>query len=262
MRSYFRRLEEVESELPALYASMRPDSPFDCTELRRATVNGSVDEAFGALLSALRAGVPAERIARALVSAAAERLLRFDIEVDANPDIQEGWLWATHRFTFAAAVRNAVLRYRSPHALRLLVQALAFTHSGKGMDVPPERRFDGKALPASVEDIIAAIGAKQAAEALAKTAGYLRSGAPPSALGRALLDLCMRDPFVRPIVVCHALKTTAAAVEEYETNPDETILLAAVRFFASPVNERFVWRDVNAAIRWVAEAQTPRKLTQ
>jgi len=258
MRSYFSRFAEVQ---PVLGAS-RPEVSVKLDELRRAALDGSSEEAVEGLSCALRAGIDPERIAMALVSAAAERLFRFDLEVDFDPNVQEGWLWATHRLTFASAARLALRRHRSPEALWLLAQTLAFTHSGRGMDTPPARRFEVIPEPASAEDVIASILAKDPIRAVGRAAFHLRNERPFSELRRALLDACTRDIFVRPIYLAHALKTTAVALSEYEVNPDETLILAAVRFLASPAQERLVRRDVTAAIRWIADGKPPCKLTQ
>jgi hypothetical protein len=130
------------------------------------------------------------------------------------------------------------------------------------MDAPPAGRFEVIPEPASADDVIASIQAKDPIRAVGRAAFHLRNERPFSELRRALLDVFTQDVFVRPIYVAHALKTTAVALSEYEVNPDETLILAAIRFLASPAQERLVRRDVTAAIRWIADGKPPRKLTQ
>lgn len=263
MRSYFRRFEAVESELSSLFDKHDPDAPFDVERFRHIVLEGSTQEACDALFSALRARVSPERIAISLVGAAAERLFRFDLDIERNLGVAENWLWATHRFTFASAVRNAVLRHKTPKSLRLLVQTLAFTHTGRKMDSPVERRCDVTAESASVDDVVASLASKDPNRAVRRIVGYLDSGAPIADLRRAVFRYCTRDPFVRPIYVAHAVKLSVAAFEEYETHGDRAPLLGAARFLASPiVNERRVERSITQSIRWVADGQTPKKLTQ
>lgn len=263
MRSYFRRFEAVEGELSSLFDKHRPDAPFDVERFRLVALEGSTQEACDALFSALRAGVSPERIAIALVHAASERLFRFDLDIERSLGVAENWLWATHRFTFASAVRNAVLRYKAPKALRLLVQTLAFTHTGRKMDMPVERRGDMTGEPASVDDIVESLASKDPDRAVRRIVGYLESGAPIADLRRAVFRYCTRDPFVRPIYVAHAIKVAVAAFEEYETHGDRASLLGAARFLASPVVcERRVERSISQSIRWVVDGQTPKKLTQ
>jgi hypothetical protein len=266
MRAYTERLRAVESELPAIHARARADARCDAQALRDAVLDARPGEAFDALWGALCAGVSPDELARVLVGAAAHRLYRFDTEVDASPDVAETWLWATHRFTFASAVRNALRRHASADALRFLFQALAFIHSGRGMDAPSERRLEVEPAALEVAAIVDAVARKDVEPALAGVRGAVRSGAALEPLRDALLELCLCDPLVRPIFVAHALKTTTAAFEEYDAlaeSPDrELALLSAVRFLASPMRERRVHASVATSIRWVAEGVVPRKLTQ
>lgn len=264
MRAYFKRFAAVADELLALYGKDRPDAPFDSERLFHVTLEGSVDDACSALFDALRAGVSPERIAEVYVKAAGERFFRFDLDIEKNLGVAENWLWATHRFTFASAVRNAVLRHRTPKTLRFLVQTLAFTHTGRKMDAPPERRCPTvTAENATVDEIIAAIEKKNPERAVQGVVGYLEQQESIDDLRRAFFRHCARDPFVRPIYVAHAVKVTAAAFEEHAIHGDRAGLLGLVRFLASPiVNERRVERSISQSLRWVVNGQTPKKLTQ
>jgi len=266
MRGYFRRLAEVEGDLAAVRARARSDASFDAARFADAVLDGKASEASDALWSALRDGVPAERVAEALVGAAAIRLFRFDLDVDRSADVQEGWLWATHRLTFASAVRAATRRFQSPDVLRLLVQAVAFIHSGRGMDAPPERRLAIVPEPGTAEEVAVAIVQRRPEAAVRLAAGCLARDGSATLLRPTLEDLCLRDPLVRPIFLCHAVKTTVAAFDEYQALAGHPLrawpVLATVRFLASPVVERTVHRAVRTSIQWVAEGVLPRKLTQ
>jgi hypothetical protein len=263
MRSYFRRFDAIEAELLSHFDKPCPEAPFDAESFRRLAVEGSAQEACEALFSSIRAGVSPERIAITLVGAASERLFRFDLDIERSLDVAENWLWATHRFTFASAVRNAVLRHRTPKSLRLLVQTLAFTHSGRKMDAPVERRCEVIGERASVDDIVVTLDSKDPDRAVRRVVGYVETNAPIADLRRAVFRHCTRDLFVRPIYVAHAVKVAAAAFEEYEAHGDRVGLLGMARFLASPVVcERRVERSIAQSIRWVAEGQTPKKLTQ
>jgi len=263
MRAYFKRFEVVSDELYQLYGRDRPDAPFDDQELYRLALEGTVAEACDATFLALRNGVSPERIATALVKAASERLFRFDLEIEKSLGIAENWLWATHRFTFASAVRNALLRFRDPKSLRFLVQTLAFTHTGRKMDAPVERRLVTDPRASSVEEIIASIEKRDPEKAVQGIAGYLNAEANFADLRQAIFRYCTRDPFVSPIYVAHAVKVAAAAFEEYEAHQDRAALLGMARFLASPVvRERRVERTITQSIRWVVDGQTPKKLTQ
>lgn len=258
------RLAALDPELVALAGTVR-EVPEFCTETFRAAVlDGSAAVAFRAVESALRAGVTPERVARALVIAAAERFARFDPAIDANPELAETWLFATHRFTHAAAVRHAVERWNDPRRWRLLFHSAAFVNLGRPMDgieELPEPAGDGSA--ASVMD---AIARRDARAAVACARAFLASGAPLEQLEAPLHELLLSDPLVRPIFVAHAVKTTLAALEEHRALAGEAgaeyALLASLRFLASPHSERRVRQAVHTSIRWVVDGQIPRKLTQ
>jgi nitrite reductase/ring-hydroxylating ferredoxin subunit len=281
---YQRRLEAWAPRLSDWVAAARDDAPFDGPGLRDAVLDGSADQALDALEAALEAGAPAPAVARWLVAAAAHRLLRFHVPLDSDPSVAENWLWVTHRFTFAAAVRIAVERLPGPQALRLLHQTLAFTHSAQPLDSPPEDRpvlDPGPGSPSDaggaadrngvsvrdervVEHVLAAVGHRNALAAVPAATRALAAG--PEALRHALEDLCLGDPLVRPIVVGHAIKTTWAAFEERDALaglPDADVpVLAAVKLLASPVVERRVHELVGTSIDWVIDGKMPKKLTQ
>lgn len=263
MRQYFKRYDAVADELAASYGQDRPDAPFDVERFVALALEGTVEDACEGMFSALREGVSPERIATALVRAAAERFFRFDVEIEQSLGVVENWLWATHRFTFACAVRNAIVRHRSPKSLRFLVQTLAFTHSGRKMDAPVERRCAIHAKKASVNEVLEAIRKKDQDLAVDYVAGYVNDNLPITDLRQAVFHYCTQDPFVRPIYVAHAVKVAAAAFEEYEVHGDRTGLLSMARFLASPVvRERRVERSIAQSVRWVVDGQTPKKLTQ
>ena len=266
MASYAKWLAGVAPELPDVRSGARPGATLDGPAMRSAVLDGpNAAAACGALWEALSAGVPGERVARELVVAAAERLLRFDLEIDARQDVVENWLWVTHRFTFAAAVRQVLAGWDHPDALRLLFQAVMFLHSGRAMDAPPECRLALESEPATVDDVLAAIAARDPERAVAGALHLLEQG-QLVALREALEDLSLRDPLVRPIVVAHVIKVCVATFEELEElrqHPERRVVLAAaVRFLASPVVERRVHEEVTRSIGWVVDGKVPRKLTQ
>ncbi|MCA8980855.1 MAG: Rieske (2Fe-2S) protein, partial [Planctomycetes bacterium] len=234
------RLAALDPELVELASREARATDFCGVSFRAAVLDGSAAEAFRAVESALRAGVDPEQVARALVVAAAERFMRFDPAVDSDPELAETWLWVTHRFTHAAAVRHAVLRWNDPRRWRLLFHSAAFVNLGRPMDgagALPEAAGDGSA--ASVMD---AIARHDADGAVAAARAFLASGAPLEELESPLHELLRSDPLVRPIFVAHAVKTLLAALEEHRALAGEDgadlPLLAGLRFLASPHTER------------------------
>jgi nitrite reductase/ring-hydroxylating ferredoxin subunit len=258
------RLLALDPELVEL-AGQTGDAPDFCAaSFRAAVLDGTAAVAFRAVETALRAGVAPSRVAHALVIAAAERFARFDPAVDANPELAETWLWASHRFTHAAAVRHAVERWGDPRRWRLLFHSAAFVNLGRPMDGEaglPEAAGDGTA--ASVMD---ALSRQDPEQTVARARAFLASGAALEELESPLHDLLLADPLVRPIFVAHAVKTLLAALEEHRALGDadgaDLPLLASLRFLATPHTERRVRQLVNTSIRWVVDGQIPRKLTQ
>ena len=81
----------------------------------------------------------------------------------------------------------------------------------------------------------------------------------------ALEDLSLGDHGTRPIFIAHFLKTTVAAFDDWATLPNEPdrdlLLLAVVRFLASPIAERGVASATEDAIRFVRDGIPPQRLT-
>ena len=266
MAAYAKRLQAIGPELPDLWRSADGHFQIDSIHIRSAVLDGTSNEAFDAVLNALKLGGSVDQLAETLVGAAATRLLRFDVSIDRDVSVAENWLWATHRFTFASAVRNAVRRFRDPLAIRFLFQSVMFTHSGRAMDLAPGMREQWTAEKATVEEIVQAISDQASRKAVNRTVGYIEAGGDVPALKDALTDLCLADGLVRPIVVAHAIKTMVAAFEEFDAlaqHPDRIVpLMAAVRFLASPVAERRVHELVGRSLDWVVAGSMPKKLTQ
>lgn len=264
MRGYFERLDA--SKLPELWERADGSHVFDAGLVRDAVLDGSPGEAFDAVWKPLERGASPLELARTLVGAAAHRLLRFDDAVDRDEGVAENWVWVTHRFTFASAARNALQRFRSPDALRFLVQTVAFVNSARRLDLPVGERFSLEPEEASAQDVLDAVLARDARTAVRRTIGFLRSGRPLDELRLPVEDLLLSDPLVRPISVAHAIKTPVAAFEEYgalEGHPDrELVLAASIRLLASPLVERRVHQAAATSLRWVVDGEMPRKLTQ
>ncbi len=262
MRRYMRSLEARVDDLPRLAGLTDADAPFDDGPFRHAVLDGTATEACDALWAALEAGVSAPRVARALVLAAASRLLRFDLRVEFDDDVAESWLWATHRFTFASAVREAVDAWTDPDALRFLLQAVAFVHSGRGMDCAPEDRPRVGRTVGPAQALRDALSGRRPDEAMARA----RAAAWSPEERRALLDPGLGDRFVRPVFAAHGLKTAAAALREHDAlgeHPDRWLpVVAAARFLASAVIEDRRVGAARRAMAFVQNGKPVRKLTQ
>ncbi len=125
MRKYTARLRAIESQLPAIAAKQRrPRASLDGARVRSAVLCGRGDAAFAAVHGALDSGVHADLVARELVFAASERLLRMDIDWEVSHDEkvwdEGGWLEITHLLTHANATRQLLRGGVTPEGLRSL----------------------------------------------------------------------------------------------------------------------------------------------
>ncbi len=145
-RWFRERLAEIEPELDSFAtACARPNPPpVDRQALAAEILDGPRDAWFTHLRSALKGGVDLMSVVDALVLAASERLLRFDVAVDSDKTVQEGWLHITHRVTFASAIRSVLGKPHHANLLRLLFQSAHFTHGAAPVDLAPADRMPRK----------------------------------------------------------------------------------------------------------------------
>jgi hypothetical protein len=200
-------------------------------------LSGKRQEVAHGVRGALVSGVAPTQIVDAISLAAGHRMLRFDVTIDGDPTVREGWLDLTHGLTFAEATRVALSRYREPAGLRLLFFAAHFVNRTAPMDLAEERRTSWSELPP--------IGAREFRE--------------------RLMEAVFGDHYVRPIVVAHVLKTGLAALQEHESlghDPQAAVpLLAGRRLLESPLRERQVRRNSEEAVRFIGGGKPPRRLT-
>ena len=263
-RSLHTHLDALNSEWDSLYTATTTaadPSWAGSDALTAAVLDGRRSEAFSALTEALRNRAPIRSIIGALSEAAGHRMIRFDVAHDANVGVQDSWLSVTHIQTYMAALRHAADRFDHPDLLRLVFFGAMFCHKGKGLDRGEAERFDLQpSAHAGLEALVGAIAQKRTGEAIQATAAWLASGEDITPLKHALMDLCVRDAVVRPIVVAHLIKTTVVAFEEHAVSGSHTPLLALIVLFASPLSERRVHRMTSEAIAFVTEGKVPRSI--
>jgi nitrite reductase/ring-hydroxylating ferredoxin subunit len=224
--------------------------PFDQAGYRRALTDGSPHEAFTALAGALTGGAPVTAVIDATGRAAAQRLARFDIDLDLDDTNEFGWLDVTHTLTYLNALRWAWSADPSPQVLRGLFHAAWFVQWTGQFDQrdpaparPPGHRTD------DAGQLHRAIARKDPEAAVAAVAGY--SG-PRADLERSLIKSAAEDHSTAPIMVAHVVKTAQAAVSESRalgSGPHAAEpIAAAARFLASPKRERFAVQSTMDAI--------------
>jgi nitrite reductase/ring-hydroxylating ferredoxin subunit len=250
-------------------APLRAEEPasWDDGDLRAALLDAPPRESLGALQHALASGVPVTGVLDAVILAASERMLRFDVAIHDDTGSQDDWLDITHALTGAVAARELDLQERRPEVLQIAVQAAHFVARSRALDRPAEARHfrPGAGATASLDDVAQAIargdgdGAARAVLSCPPTAEN-RSG-----LRALLLSVPLGDQITRPIVVTHLIKTPLAATwaaAGMGDHPDAWLPLAAcVRLVAEPGGERRVGRMVHEAVRFVEHGEIPKILS-
>ena len=251
MRTFLRAWQEAGPDLAAL-ARRGGTGTFDPAGYRRALTDGSPHDAAGTLVRALEAGAPVTAVIDATSRAAAERLARFDIELDLDDTNEWGWLDVTHTLTYLNALRWAWSADPSPQVLRGLFHAAWFVQWTGQFDErnPGHRR--GRPAPHPTQDaaeVHRAIVDRDPDAALALVDGYT---GPRAELERSLIRAAAEDHSAVPIMVAHVVKTAQAAVQESRAlgaGPGSAEpIAAAARFLASPKRERFVFASTLEAI--------------
>jgi nitrite reductase/ring-hydroxylating ferredoxin subunit len=248
----FRRRQRA-LDLPALAALRGTNPNWNGVEsLVAAVVSGTPAQAFEAVVGAAQAGAPWTRIADALSLAASERMIRFDVEIDGNQDVQDSWLSVTHIQTHANAVRHALTRWPDPRAFHLLLHAARFANHHKVLD-GNDRSPAGQA--GTVPDLMAAITSQDADRAMALAAQIALEDLRP-----VLMDLAIGDTTGRSIVQAHVIKGVVVALEETAATGDRRPLQAYVKLLASPIQQRWIQRGAREAVALLTQGQVPRLL--
>lgn len=267
MRAYGREAGRHHAHL-ARWAQAAPDPAAapDVDALLGTLLDGDLAAAMDAVAAALDRRVPPARVALVLGLAAAHRLLRFDARLEHRDDISEGWLHVTHALTHADAVRESLLRHAGADALRGLFQGARFVQHLAPCDAPVALRpalpahgvaSAGEPAGAPADALVQALGARDAAGAMAAMRLGLARGVSPAPMEAALRRHVATDSAVLPIFVAHHIKTSLAAMRLVHALRADPVLgsrddadlpaLAAVRFVAHPLRERRVARQARVA---------------
>jgi nitrite reductase/ring-hydroxylating ferredoxin subunit len=246
-----KRLDRLD--LAAL-ADLRGQDPHwdDREAVIDAVLGGTPAQAFDAVADAARAGAPWEALADALSLAAAERMIRFDVAIDSDQDVQDSWLSVTHIQTHAHAVRQALARWSDPQALRLLLFAARFAHHHRVLD--GDERAPA-AIAGTTDDLMAAIGRRDTTAAMA-----LAGTVDLEALRPLWMDACIGDSSGRPIVQAHLIKGVIVAFDEAAATGDPRPLQAFAKLLSAPLQQRWVQRRALEAVAFLTTGRVPRLL--
>jgi len=204
---------------------------FAAGDLLAALIAGKRDSVLGALSAGLANAAPAA-LANELILGGAHRLEWFDEVIGEDPDIDEDWLSATHRFTASLAIAELIehVPCTADDAAALLRQGAAFVSLGRATDrgrAPPRR-------------------------------------AVQSDWRESALLTVLNDRFVRAIRLAHGVKTLVAAGDAMQRlGPgDDAPIHALQRFFDTPAKQRRLRAQVGDAVRWLRDGKPPKRLTR
>ena len=252
MKKFLKAWDQPDVDLTRVMTSSAA-SPnghdFESESFNRAILEGDPQHAFTAVNDALHSGVGVERIIDATALAAAERFMRFDVDIDTDDTNEWGWLDVTHNMTYLDALRWAWSVDPSPELLRGVYHAVWFVNFTRQLDERTPRVRPQPAETNDADDVLTAVRSKDPEAVEALIAGY--EGPEPDLHG-ALAQGASEDNSVSPIMVAHAVKTARASIVESETLGDRRPMIAAGRFLASPKRERFVYNATLEAIDFTA----------
>jgi hypothetical protein len=244
MRKFNRAFQELAPDL-GRQATAGGHASFDAGRFALAVLDADPETACRALSEALDSGVGVPLLLDAISRAAAERLRRFDIDIDLDDTNDWGWLDVTHNLTYLDALRWAWSVDSSPEVLRGLYHAVWFVNFTRQLDERAPRTRPEPWVNSDTGVILDAIRAKDPEGVEAAIAGFQ---GPQEDLRGALAHGASEDNSVAPIMVAHAVKTARASIVESEIIGDRAPMIAAGRFLASPKRERFVYNATLEAI--------------
>lgn len=251
----------------------------DALAFLRALLDGTRRELFARLQGLLEAGEPGV-IVDALVVAASLRLLRYDLNIELDPTVQDGWLDITHALTLASAVRDLLDPADPEGNRRILYMSAAFVYTRGGADAPADLRVldeaavfaDAPSAPDQALEPDALVHAfeRREPDAMVRLSEPLAKS-DPAGLVTLLEDWCLTRGATRPIFAVHQWKTLVVATLERDrltASADPTLaraahlpLLAVARFLSSPLSERSPLRVAHEALRFVRDGRVPRRRT-
>jgi nitrite reductase/ring-hydroxylating ferredoxin subunit len=251
MRRFLRTWAVSDLDLDDL-VRRQDGGEIDGSRFRRSLLDGSAEEAFGALSDALLAGMPVTALIDETSRAASERLGRFDIDLDMDDTNEWGWLDVTHTLTYTDALRWAWSVDPSPEVLRGLFHAAWFVQWTGQLDEKDRSPAPPPHITDDPDEVFRAIVARDPDRAVATIEGY---EGPRASLEAALGRAAAEDHSVAPIMVAHTVKTAQASIVESRAlgagAQARAPMAAAARFLASPKRERFVYQATLEAISFM-----------
>lgn len=180
---------------------------------------------------------------------AAERMLRFDLALDRDPEVHDTWLDLTHGQTFVHAARGAWALVPRERAARWAYQAARLLTGLRPLDSAAP---DHTPEPGDLAEAIRSRDPERAARVALAT--------PPEVAADVLRAVCLDDLAVQPLFVAHKIKQALAAGPEAVVTGDRRPAAAAARFLADRIGERRTRARVGEAIRLLRDGRPPKTL--
>jgi nitrite reductase/ring-hydroxylating ferredoxin subunit len=183
------------------------------------------------LLTALRAGVPAEQVGRLVAYAAALRIARFHTSNEFSD-----WDTALHTFTFANAVQRGLERAPSAELVRGVFDAAMSIYLDRFLNVPAARLPAAGPPTEQVEALLAELAERldrqqQVGEAAELAARYLYAGGALPRLQAALGSLLLRED--RDFHTIQAVEASFRQLGQASTEERVHLMVAAARYLAA-----------------------------
>ena len=260
MRTASQAFEAPFARLEALWTQADGHTPAPVDALVEATLGDDVRRTVAVVTEALERGARPAHVALAIALAAAERMLQFEVAIEHDDGLSDGWLDVTHLLTHAEAVHAALVQHPSPLLLRGLYHGARLVQHVAPLSTA--RVHDARRCTDPLLEVVRAWRTEDAVPALVHARA---TGQPVEA---ALETLAYEARTVLPLFTAHHVKTTTAAlrlsaalrVAFPERTDHDRPLWAAARFLATPLVERRLHRRVREARRLVREGKRPESL--
>ena len=260
MRTASQAFEAPFARLEALWTQADGHTPAPVDALVEATLGDDVRRTAAVVTEALERGARPAHVALAIALAAAERMLQFEVAIEHDDGLSDGWLDVTHLLTHAEAVHAALVQHPSPLLLRGLYHGARLVQHVAPLSTA--RVHDARRCTDPLLEVVRAWRTEDAVPALVHARA---TGQPVEA---ALETLAYEARTVLPLFTAHHVKTTTAAlrlsaalrVAFPERTDHDRPLWAAARFLATPLVERRLHRRVREARRLVREGKRPESL--
>ena len=232
------KLSDIEDLIEALESERPEGGEFDENALVAGLVSGEVDQTFGAVTEALRAGVGIDQIVTAMVMLAGDRMARTPV------GMSPGWGGLSREMELAAAVRTAERYGGFAVGARALYHAAWQFFDDRWLNIAPrplgesqsEVKLAAESEEAAVAAVLDAIESIRVREVGRLVREYLNAGFAAERLLMELGQAILKDDNGWNLL--HALRTVFDEWERCAGHPGRNQLLVGLARWATDVRRR------------------------